>query len=82
MDGLVDIASNIIEKKARRAKSKIIKAIPENMRNSSFATISSLLNYSILNHNDINGYVKKKNINSEGFYGYLMKFKSWILENF
>jgi len=82
MDGLVDIASNIIEKKARLAKSKIIKAIPENMRNSSFATISSLLNYSILNHNDINRYAKKKNINSEGFYGYLMKFKRWILENF
>ena len=82
MDGLVDIVSNIIEKKARLAKAKIIKAIPENMRSSSFATISSLLNYSILNHNDINRYAKKKNINSEGFYGYLMKFKSWILENF
>ena len=82
MDGLVDIVSNIIEKKARLAKAKIIKAIPENMRSSSFATISSLLNYSILNHKDINGYAKKKNINSEGFYSYLMKFKSWILENF
>ena len=82
MDGLVDITSKIIEKKARLAKSNIIKGIPENMRSSSFSAINSLLTYSTIDHNDISAEGSKKTSSSEGFYNYLVKFKNWILENF
>lgn len=82
MDGLIDIASKIIDKKGRLAKATAIKGIPENMRNSSFTTVNSLLNYSIINANDITIQGNKKNITSESFYSYFVKFKRWIFENF
>jgi cell division protein FtsA len=82
MDGLIDITSKIIEKRARLGKSNVIKGIPDNMRSSSFSAISSLLTYSIINNNDINAKNNIKSNNSEGLYSYLTKFKNWILENF
>ena len=82
MDGLINITSTIIEKRARLGKSNVIKGIPENMRSSSFSAINSLLTYSIVNNNDISAKNKIKSNNSEGLYSYLIKFKNWILENF
>jgi cell division protein FtsA len=82
MDGLIDITSKIIEKRARLGKSNVIKGIPDNMRSSSFSAINSLLTYSIVNNNDISAKNKIKSNNSEGLYSYLIKFKNWIVENF
>ena len=81
MDGLIDITSKILDKKGRLGKSKPIKGIPDNMRSSSFTAINSLLNYSMINNNDITINNNKSN-NSDGLYNYLIKFKNWILENF
>ena len=82
MDGLIDITSKILDKKTRLGKANTIKGIPEHMRSPSFTAINSLLNYSMINHNDISLNNNKKSNNSEGFYNYLVKFKNWILENF
>ena len=82
MDGLINITSTIIEKRARLGKSNVIKGIPENMRSSSFSAINSLLTYSIINNNEISVRNNIKSNNSGGLYIYLIKFKNWILENF
>ena len=82
MDGVIEITSKIIEKRARLGKSSVIKGIPDNMRSSSFSAINSLLTYSIINNNDISVKNNIKSNNSEGLYSYLIKFKNWILENF
>ena len=82
MDGVIEITSKIIEKRARLGKSSVIKGIPDNMRSSSFSAINSLLTYSIINNNDISVKNNIKSNNSEGLYNYLIKFKNWILENF
>ena len=82
MDGVIEITSKIIEKRARLGKSSLIKGIPDNMRSSSFSAINSLLTYSIINNNDISVKNNIKSNNSEGLYSYLIKFKNWILENF
>ena len=82
MDGLIDVTSKLLDKKGRLGKADTIKGIPENMRNSSFTAINSLLNYSMINHNDISLNNNKKNNNSEGLYNNLIKFKNWMLENF
>ena len=52
------------------------------MRNPSFSAISSLLNYSITNKNDISIDLSKKTNNSYSLYAYIEKFKNWIIENF
>jgi len=82
MDGLIDITSKILDKKSRLGKANNIKGLPEHMRSTSFTAINSLLNYSLINHNDISSNNNNKSNNSEGFYNYLVKFKNWILENF
>ena len=82
MDGVIEITSKIIEKRARLGKSSVIKGIPDNMRSSSFSAINGLLTYSIINNNDISVKNNIKSNNSEGLYSYLIKFKNWILENF
>ena len=82
MDGVIEITSKIIEKRARLGKSSVIKGIPDNMRSSSFSAINSLLTYSIINNNDISVKNNIKSNNSEGLYSYLIKFKNWIVENF
>jgi len=82
MDGLRDLTSKTLEKKARLGKANTVKGIPDNMRNPSFSAINSLLTYSILNNNDIRDKSIKKSNNSEGYYNYLVKFKKWIIENF
>jgi cell division protein FtsA len=82
MDGVIEITSKIIEKRARLGKSSVIQGIPDNMRSSSFSAINSLLTYSIINNNDISTKNNIKSNNSEGLYSYLIKFKNWILENF
>ena len=82
MDGVIEITSKIIEKRARLGKSSVIKGIPDNMRSSSFSAINSLLTYSIINNNDLSVKNNIKSNNSEGLYSYLIKFKNWILENF
>ena len=82
MDGVIEITSKIIEKRARLGKSSVIKGIPDNMRSSSFSAINSLLTYSIINNNDISVKNNIKSNNSEGLYSYSIKFKNWILENF
>jgi cell division protein FtsA len=82
MDGLIDITSKILDKKTRLGKANTITGIPDNMRSSSFTAINSLLNYSMINNNDISSNNHKKSNNSEGLYNYLVKFKNWILENF
>ena len=82
MDGLIDITSKILDKKTRLGKANTIKGIPDNMRSASFTAINSLLNYSMINNNDISSNNHKKSNNSEGFYNNLVKFKNWMLENF
>jgi len=82
MDGLIDITSKILDKKGRLGKSNAIKEVPDNMRSSSFTAINSLLNYSMISHNDISSNNNKKSNNTEGFYNYLVKFKNWTLEKF
>ena len=82
MDGLLDFTSKIVDKKARIAKAKVITGLPENMRNPSFSAISSLLNYSITNKNDISIDLSKKTNNTNSLYANIEKFKNWIIENF
>ena len=82
MEGLIDITSKTLEKKARLGKTNIIKGIPDNMRSASFSAINSLLTYSIINNKDIRDKNIQKSSGSEGFYSYLVKFKGWIMENF
>ena len=82
MEGIIDITSKILEKKARLGKVNIIKGVPDNMRSSSFSAINSLLSYSMINNNDINAKSITKKNKPEGFYAYILKFKNWIMENF
>ena len=82
MEGFIDITSRTLEKKARLGKVNIIKGVPDNMRSSSFSAINSLLNYSMINNNDISSKSITKKNKPEGFYAYILKFKSWIMENF
>ena len=82
MDGLIDITSKTLEKKARLGKANIIKGVPDNMRSSSFSAINSLLTYSMITNNDINSKSITKKNKPEGFYVNILKFKNWIMENF
>ena len=82
MEGIIDITSKILEKKARLGKVNIIKGVPDNMRSSSFSAINSLLTYSMINNNDINAKSITNKNKPEGFYAYILKFKNWIMENF
>ena len=82
MEGLIDITSKTLEKKARLGKANIIKGVPDNMRSSSFTAINSLLTYSMITNNDINSKSITKKNKPEGFYAYILKFKNWIMENF
>ena len=82
MEGLIDITSKTLEKKARLGKANIIKGVPDNMRSSSFSAINSLLTYSMITNNDINSKSITKKNKPEGFYSYILKFKNWIMENF
>ena len=82
MEGLIDITSKTLEKKARLGKANIIKGVPDNMRSSSFTAINSLLTYSMIANNDINPKSITKKNKPEGFYAYILKFKNWIMENF
>ena len=82
MEGLIDITSKTLEKKARLGKANIIKGVPDNMRSSSFTAINSLLTYSMITNNDINSKNITKKNKPEGFYAYILKFKNWIMENF
>ncbi len=82
MEGLIDITSKTLEKKARLGKANIIKGVPDNMRSSSFSAINSLLTYSMITNNDINSKSITKKNKPEGFYAYILKFKNWIMENF
>jgi cell division protein FtsA len=82
MDGIIDFASKVFEKKARVAKPRTIKALPENMKSPSFSAVSSLINYSIINNNDIILNLSNKNGKSLSIYAYLQKFKNWVVENF
>ena len=82
MEGIIDITSKILEKKARLGKVNIIKGVPDNMRSSSFSAINSLLSYSMITNNDINSKSITKKNKPEGFYAYILKFKNWIMENF
>ena len=82
MEGLIDITSKTLEKKARLGKANIIKGVPDNMRSSSFSAINSLLTYSMITNNDINSKSITKKNKPEGFYVNILKFKNWIMENF
>ena len=82
MEGLIDITSKTLEKKARLGKVNIIKGVPDNMRSSSFSAINSLLTYSMITNNDINSKSITKKNKPEGFYVNILKFKNWIMENF
>ena len=82
MEGLIDITSKTLEKKARLGKANIIKGVPDNMRSSSFTAINSLLTYSMIANNDINPKSITKKNKPEGFHAYILKFKNWIMENF
>ena len=82
MEGLIDITSKTLEKKARLGKANIIKGVPDNMRSSSFSAINSLLTYSMITNNDISSKSITKKNKPEGFYAYVLKFKNWIMENF
>ena len=82
MEGLIDITSKTLEKKARLGKANIIKGVPDNMRSSSFSAINSLLTYSMITNNDINSKSITKKNKPEGFHAYILKFKNWIMENF
>ena len=82
MEGLIDISSKTLEKKARLGKANIIKGVPDNMRSSSFSAINSLLTYTMITNNDINSKSITKKNKPEGFYSYILKFKNWIMENF
>lgn len=82
MDGLLDFSSNIFNKKARLAKPQNILGLPENMKSPSFSVVCSLLNFYILENNDININFPKKNNSSDSYYVYLQKIKNWFVENF
>ena len=82
MEGLIDITSKTLEKKARLGKANIIKGVPDNMRSSSFSAINSLLTYSMITNNDINSKSITKKNKPEGLYVNILKFKNWIMENF
>jgi len=81
-DGLIELIQNISNKKARLARAKIINNIPENMRNSSFSVINSLLHFTVSENNDIKINKKSINLNSQGLYNNFLKFKNWFYENF
>ena len=82
MDGLIEFSSKIFEKKARLAKPKNIKALPENMKSPSFSAVCSLINFSMKDNNDINIHLLNINHNSDNYYVYLKKIKNWFVENF
>ena len=81
-EGLIELISNVTNKKARLARSKIIKGIPENMKGAAFSVINSMLYYSIIENKDIKFNKKTKNFESINIYNSFIKFKKWLLENF
>ena len=81
-EGLIELISNVTNKKARLARSKIIKGIPENMIGAAFSVINSMLYYSIIENKDIKFNKKTKNFESINIYNSFIKFKKWLLENF
>ena len=82
MDGLLDFSSNILNKKVRLGKPQNIAALPENMKSPSFSAVCSLLNFSIMENNDINTNLSNKTNKSDNYYVYIQKIKNWFVENF
>lgn len=82
MDGLLDFSSKIFDKKVRIAKPQNITALPENMKSPSFSVVCSLLNFAVIENNDININFHNKTKNSDSYYVYLQKIKNWFIENF
>ena len=82
MDGLLYLGSEVLDKKSRLGRPKLVSGLPDNMSGSAFSTVNGLLKYISTESNDLKPKIVSNNRDEVNIVVRFNKFKKWILENF
>ena len=82
MDGLVYLATEILDKKSILGKPKVLKGIPDNMSGAAFSTVNGLLQFLVEESKDLKSKILFNNKEDKKIGLKISNIKQWFVENF
>ena len=82
MDGLLNLGTDVLEKKSRLGRPKVEMGLPDNMSGSAFSAVNGLLQYVLSKNKDLKPKIISSSRDEVSMIVRFHRFKKWIFENF
>ena len=82
MDGLLNLGTDVLEKKSRLGRPKVEMGLPDNMSGSAFSTVNGLLQYVLSKNKDLKPKIISSSRDEVSMIVRFNRLKKWIFENF